>query len=45
MIPYLLRQSGALALRVFLGLVIGGFAHYLLYRLFLPVQPFIYVAF
>jgi hypothetical protein len=40
-----LRQSGALALRILLGLTIGAFAHYLLYRLSLPVQPFIYVAF
>jgi hypothetical protein len=43
--PSRLRQSGALALRVLLGLAIGVFIHYLLYRLFLPVQPFIYVAF
>ena len=27
------------------GLVVGVFFHYLLYRLTLPVQPFIYVAF
>jgi len=27
------------------GLVVGVFLHYLLYRLTLPVQPFIYVAF
>ncbi|MEI8088724.1 MAG: hypothetical protein WCG63_03930 [Opitutaceae bacterium] len=40
-----IRQSGALALRLLLGLAIGVFIHYLLYRLFLPVQPFIYVAF
>ena len=45
MIPSLLRQSGVLALRALLGLAIGVFAHYLLYRFFLPVQPFIYVAF
>ena len=40
-----IRQIGALALRLLLGLAIGVFIHYLLYRLFLPVQPFIYVAF
>ena len=40
-----IRQSGALALRLLLGLAIGVFIQYLLYRLFLPVQPFIYVAF
>jgi hypothetical protein len=27
------------------GLVVGIFFHYLLFRLTLPVQPFIYVAF
>ena len=27
------------------GLLIGVFLHYLLFRLTLPVQPFIYVAF
>ena len=27
------------------GLVLGVFFHYLLYRLTLPLQPFIYVAF
>ncbi len=28
-----------------LGLVVGVFFHYLLFRLGLPVQPFIYAAF
>jgi hypothetical protein len=28
-----------------LGLVLGFFFHYLLYRIYLPVEPFIYVAF
>lgn len=28
-----------------LGLLVGGFFHYLLFRLGLPVQPFIYAAF
>ena len=36
-----LRLSG----RFVLGLAIGVLFHYLLYRFFLPVQPFIYVAF
>lgn len=31
--------------RFLLGLAIGVLFHYLLYRFFLPVQPFIYVAF
>ncbi len=33
------------AISLVAGLVIGVFFHYLLYRLTLPVQPFIYVAF
>jgi hypothetical protein len=28
-----------------LGIVAGVFSHYLLYRIFLPIKPFIYVAF
>lgn len=31
--------------RFVLGLAIGMLFHYLLYRFFLPIQPFIYVAF
>ena len=31
--------------RFLLGLAIGVLLHYLLYRISLPVQPFIYVAF
>jgi len=31
--------------RLILGLAVGLFLHYLCYRLSLPVQPFIYVAF
>ena len=31
--------------RFLLGLCIGVFFHYLLYRISLPVQPFIYAAF
>jgi hypothetical protein len=39
------RQFAALATRAALGLAVGFFLHYLLYRLSLPLQPFIYVAF
>lgn len=28
-----------------LGMALGLFFHYLLYRIYLPVEPFIYVAF
>ncbi len=31
--------------RFLLGLVVGGLLHYFLYRIFLPAEPFIYVAF
>ena len=31
-------------LHVGLGLVLGFFFHYLLYRIYLPGEPFIYVA-
>jgi hypothetical protein len=33
------------AFSLVVGLAVGVFLHYLLYRLGLPVQPFIYVAF
>ncbi len=33
------------AISLAVGLLIGVFLHYLLFRLTLPVQPFIYVAF
>ena len=39
------RRACALLARLALGLAVGFFLHYLLYRLFLPVEPFIYVAF
>ncbi|HEY0863408.1 MAG TPA: hypothetical protein VGD97_04835 [Lacunisphaera sp.] len=32
-------------LYVGMGFVLGFFFHYLLYRIYLPVEPFIYVAF
>lgn len=35
----------SLVLQVGLGVVLGFFFHYLLYRIYLPVEPFIYVAF
>ena len=39
------HRVATVAVRLILGLTVGFFMHYLLYRLFLPVQPFIYVAF
>lgn len=33
------------AVSLVIGLAVGVFFHYLLFRLTLPVQPFIYVAF
>jgi len=40
-VPAVIRH----ALSLVVGLVVGVFLHYLLFRLTLPVQPFIYVAF
>jgi hypothetical protein len=34
-----------IVLSLCLGLLIGVFAHYMLYRISLPTQPFIYAAF
>ena len=34
-----------LALRFLAGLAVGVLCHYLLYRMSLPVEPFIYAAF
>ena len=39
------NQIAALGLRLVVGLAIGGLFHYLLYRLSLPAQPFIYASF
>jgi hypothetical protein len=41
------RRGGALAfvLSLALGILIGAFFHYLLYRFSLPSKPFIYVVF
>jgi hypothetical protein len=38
-------KPAAYAVSLLVGLVIGIFFHYLLFRLTLPIQPFIYVAF
>jgi hypothetical protein len=34
-----------LAISFFLGCLIGALLHYMLYRIGLPVEPFIYMAF
>ncbi len=44
-VPSRSRPLVRLLLHVGLGLVLGFFFHYLLYRIYLPVEPFIYVAF
>lgn len=38
-------NAGRQVVSAVLGLVVAVFFHYLLFRLTLPVQPFIYVAF
>lgn len=38
-------SAGRHAISAVIGLVVAVFFHYLLFRLTLPVQPFIYVAF
>lgn len=43
--PSRARSLANFLLHVGLGLVLGFFFHYLLYRFYLPVEPFIYVAF
>lgn len=45
LLRFLGTRPGRHAASLFVGLVIGVFFHYLLFRLSLPVQPFIYVAF
>jgi hypothetical protein len=42
---FLQTRLGRHAVSLVLGLGIGVLFHYLLFRLSLPVQPFIYVAF
>jgi hypothetical protein len=37
--------ASPLLARFLLGIAIGIFFHYLLYRIFLPAEPFIYVSF
>ncbi len=39
------KRLAALALSLALGLAGGVFVHYLIYRLSVPVKPFIYVSF
>lgn len=39
------RPAARFLLHFALGLALGLFFHYLLYRIYLPVEPFIYVAF
>jgi hypothetical protein len=43
--PSRARTLAGFLLHVGLGLLLGFFFHYLLYRIYLPVEPFIYVAF
>jgi hypothetical protein len=45
--PLLARVApkAGLVLRFFAGLALGVLGHYLLYRMSLPVEPFIYAAF
>ena len=43
--PARTRSLAQFLLHVGLGLVLGFFFHYLLSRIYLPVEPFIYVAF
>ena len=39
------RPLVRLVLHFGIGMALGLFFHYLLYRIYLPVEPFIYVAF
>ncbi len=40
-----MKSKSAFFISLLMGLTVGIFFHYLLYRLILPSQPFIYVAF
>jgi len=40
-----IQHTVSVVLSLALGLVIGAFFHYVLYRLSLPIKPFVYVAF
>lgn len=42
--PTAMRISGTV-LSLIIGLMVGVFAHYIMYRLALPSKPFIYAAF
>lgn len=44
-IPKTKHSLGKTCLALVLGLLIGVFFHYMVYRLSLPSKPFIYVAF
>jgi len=39
------KKMPRIALSMFMGFLMGCFFHYLLYRLSIPAEPFIYVAF
>lgn len=39
------NKAARIALSMFAGFLMGCFFHYLLYRLSIPSEPFIYVAF
>jgi len=43
--PSSARRLARLALSLFLGMLVGLVLHYYLYRIGLPVKPFIYQAF
>lgn len=43
--PSRLRPVVRFLLHFGMGMTLGLFFHYLLYRIYLPVEPFIYVAF
>ena len=43
--PFRARPIIRFLIHFVLGVALGLFFHYLLYRIYLPVEPFIYVAF
>ncbi len=40
-----MSNTTKIVLSVLVGLLVGAFFHYMIYRLALPTKPFIYVAF
>lgn len=40
-----MNNTTRIILSILVGLMVGAFFHYLIYRLALPTKPFIYVAF